>query len=633
MKKLFILLLLIPILASSATYHIKNGGNNALTGLSDAQAWETITYLNSVFYTMTAGDSVVFNRGDVFYGRIYPTKEVIIGAYGTGADPIITGFTEVTGWTSIGGGIYSKSISPQTAINFITIDDELMGMGRYPDKGKYLTVKSHATNVSITDGQIYGGTQYWDNAEAVIRKNGYVLDRCTITDHTDSTLTYTSLGSSDEATNGYYYFIQNSIKTLTDFGEWSYSAGTLSVYFGELDPDDFVVKAPTLDTLYYNYSFPDVTVTDLNFTGANLTAVLLKEVDNSVVKNCTISFAGTGIYTQATDAVIEYNTINDVYLKGIECIWDNDLVRYNTITDVGMIEGMAKAGSIIAGIDNSGDGNTIEFNTITNSGYHGIAFAGTGTKINKNFISYFCVNLNDGAGVYTDNNIYTGRQITDNIILNGVGRSAEPYGQPDFAQGIYMDTESDDIMVSGNTIASCSGKGIMVSNANNIDIWDNILYNNKVGFYALEHSVGHTLTDISIRRNTFACKLTEIPLELQSNYGTIYPGLTMDSNMYVRVSPVIVTSYEAGVDVTWVNRNLTQWKAYSSTDALSLYNPTSRLYFDYSVSGKSVSGLTGFLNLLGASTTSYTIEQYGSVVLVPPATYSKVRSNGRTIKN
>ena len=81
-----------------ATYYIKNAGNDALDGLSDANAWATIAELNS--HALNSGDTVLFNRGDEWRERIYRTAQdgITLSAYGSGARPIITGRDVLPGW-------------------------------------------------------------------------------------------------------------------------------------------------------------------------------------------------------------------------------------------------------------------------------------------------------------------------------------------------------------------------------------------------------------------------------------------------------------------------------------------------------------------------------------------------------
>src|SRR3712207_2097522 len=56
--------------------------------------WKTIDKLNTIFASLLPGDSVLFKRGETFYGSIIVGKSgtsilpITIGAYGTGAKPV-----------------------------------------------------------------------------------------------------------------------------------------------------------------------------------------------------------------------------------------------------------------------------------------------------------------------------------------------------------------------------------------------------------------------------------------------------------------------------------------------------------------------------------------------------------------
>ena len=104
-----------------ATYYVKNGGNNAASGLSDALAWETFAYAASKTYS--AGDSILFKRGDTFaisYNTTWTLSGtgsegnvITVGAYDSGAKPILTQLETTSGsWTYYGSGnIWYKSIA------------------------------------------------------------------------------------------------------------------------------------------------------------------------------------------------------------------------------------------------------------------------------------------------------------------------------------------------------------------------------------------------------------------------------------------------------------------------------------------------------------------------------------------
>ncbi|MFA5961154.1 MAG: right-handed parallel beta-helix repeat-containing protein [Parcubacteria group bacterium] len=61
--------------ASAATYYVKNGGNDSLSGLDDANAWETIAKVEA---TVTSGDMVYFRSQDVWESSI--TSGVVLHA-------------------------------------------------------------------------------------------------------------------------------------------------------------------------------------------------------------------------------------------------------------------------------------------------------------------------------------------------------------------------------------------------------------------------------------------------------------------------------------------------------------------------------------------------------------------------
>lgn len=214
MKKLLILIFLFASLAVNATvYYVSTAGNDGNNGLTTSTTWATITKVNTVWNagTFNPGDQILFNKGDTFNGTITVKESgtvgnpITVGAYGTGANPIITGFTTISGWTNYGGGIYSKVISSASAINMVTVNEVQYGMGRFP-KTIYNTYESFNAAISITDNQLTASPN-WTGAEAVIRKNDWTADRCIITNHSGTTLTYTSRGTSQVPYSvGFGYF-------------------------------------------------------------------------------------------------------------------------------------------------------------------------------------------------------------------------------------------------------------------------------------------------------------------------------------------------------------------------------------------------------------------------------------------
>jgi uncharacterized repeat protein (TIGR02059 family) len=607
LKNAFIILLLFfNTIASATDYYISSSGNDSNNGLSSSTAWKTITKVNTIFSTFKPGDRILFKRGDTFYGTINVNASgsagnpITIGAYGTGANPIITGFTTISGWTNEGSGIYSKSVPCESNPNILTIDRVQFGMGRYPNAGTNLIIDSHSTNVSITDADLNSATTNWTGAEVVIRKNEYIMDRCQITNHVSHTITYTDANNSEDATDGYYYFIQNNLRTLDQFGEWYYNGTKLYVYFGADTPTNHVVEIPTLNRLVYiKFNFPYITIDGLSFKGANNEVIYFYGADYGIVKNCDIDFAGgNGIWMESANGLIDNNIINHVNQDGIMLVRSNTNITNTTIKNVGVIEGIGAAGSYTNGIDDQAGGGLIQYNVIDSVGTNGIKFGGVGTigvSIKSNLISNFSICMNDKGGIYTggdwNNHTFNSEAIIDkNIVLNGIGNKGKS-SYDILAQGIYLDSYSYGITVTNNSVANCRGSGLYTSNCSHITLQNNTCYNNQKAMAFLEWGSSDVVLNNTMEDNIFFAKgSTDLTLEFQSQSGTIGSFGTSDRNYYAR--PIddnsTIYTYEGGIPSS-VYMTLAKWQTYTGQDANSHKSPititnTNDIRFEYNAS-------------------------------------------------
>lgn len=118
MRNRCLILLTLPFLLFAvngwgATYYVKNGGNDGANGLSDANAWASLSKVNSTSFS--PGDSILFKRGSSWPGVLGPGNpgtsggRITYGAYGTGSLPIIDG-----GWhTAAAAGVNVSYITFQ----------------------------------------------------------------------------------------------------------------------------------------------------------------------------------------------------------------------------------------------------------------------------------------------------------------------------------------------------------------------------------------------------------------------------------------------------------------------------------------------------------------------------------------
>ncbi|HWH63907.1 MAG TPA: hypothetical protein VNS50_11560, partial [Ginsengibacter sp.] len=263
MKKLLVILsLFLSQCLSATTYYVSVAGNGTNNGTSISTTWN-LDKLNSAFSRLSAGDNVLLKRDDIFYGTLTANKSgasgspITIGAYGTGANPVITGFTNVTAWTNLGSNIWesASAVSTLSTCNLVVINGVNTAMGRYPNTG-YLTYQSAASNTSITSGSLTG-TPNWTGAELVIRKERWILDRNTVTSQSGGTLNYSGGGYNGKANFG--FFIQNDVRTLDQQNEWYYNPSTKKIrIYSTTSPRG--IQVSTVDNLLYINSKNYITV-------------------------------------------------------------------------------------------------------------------------------------------------------------------------------------------------------------------------------------------------------------------------------------------------------------------------------------------------------------------------------------
>ena len=587
MKKILsILLYLLSLSASATNYYVKNGGNDALAGTSDANAWETVTKVNSVWNagTLAPGDSILFNRGDEWTGVTLTVREsgtsghpIVVSAYGSGAKPIISGLTTLSTWIDEGNGIYSKVITSESQTNMVLVDGIQVRMGRYPDAGTNLTYTTVPSSSQITDPEI-GNTTDWAGAEIVINKNDWTLDRCGVTNLTANVFTFSNLGTAQTPDANRYYFIQNDLRCVTSTNEWyhDYSGGKFYIYG---DPAAKVVKMATINNCIYNNRYDYITIENLDIQGSILSGIeLTTQSDYCIIKNCTIRYCGeNGIMSRNhlsntyDNNTITYCNTAGIYVYGETANYltiTNNLISYCGIIPGGSYDAIPNNGIYVSGVTNT----LVQYNNISNIGSAGISFNGNDVEIRNNFINYPCMLLDDGAGIYTGGSTWTGRIIDGNIILNsGVGNS-----NSDLAEGIFCDENAAFITISNNVIANCKDSGIKFHKASRNTVTNNLCYNNYTGIY-FHASVASTIYDNVMNYNKFIAKsATQIALRASSVANDIDDFLSSaDYNYYARPIDDDEVFNTNQPSTGTIYRTLEGWQSFTGQDLNSLGSPVS----------------------------------------------------------
>lgn len=564
MKLLLTILFFISLDAGAANYYVSASGSDGNNGTSTGSSWLSISKVNA--QTFAAGDSILFRRGDTFYGALIPGQSgsagnpIVYGSYGSGARPIITGFVTLSSWSSIGGGVY-QSLCPACNLkdNMVIRDGVEQNIGRWPNTG-YRTYQTFVSNTSITDASLTG-TPNWTGGEVVIRKTDWIIDRNKITGHSTGTLTYTPASSYPGIAN-FGYFIQNDSLTLDTLGEWFLSPSlNMKMYFGGLNPASYTIKTSTIDTLVYLNGKSYITFDHIHLQGANIAALSLNGASNINFQNSSItysgenaiSFSGASAHDSILHCTVRYTNNNVLYRANV-CTATYPVIMYDTVAYSGFIAGM--------GMSDDENYNAFslfdvphalyQYNKIDTVGYMGINFGGDATVVQNNAINYICFQKQDGAGIYsytsgsgTDSVTFQQRIVKSNIVSNSIGAPVgTPFAYPVQANGIYMDNYSSQVTVDSNTEIGCANNAVTLNCAHNVSVTNNISYlnNGEVNIISQNAQPSYNLTicknttvrtakvsTIQNNTNVVAVNNRDVYLDLPGTYTSV--GV-LDSNYY-----------------------------------------------------------------------------------------------------
>ena len=604
MKKVITFLLIaVSYYANATNYYVSSTGNDVANGLTTGTAWKTTSKVNS--FAFATNDSILFKRGDVFYGAIVVARsDLKYSAYGTGAKPVISGLTTVSGWALVSSGIYQATLNAKSPLNFVTLNGQPQMIARYPNSN-YLSYEAYSGLSSITDNEL-PGTPNYTGAEVVIRKSQWNIDRNVITNHTGGTIGYrqgrtqiNNYGATKYMPfgNNYGYFLQNDSRFLDVLGEWVFDsvANKLQVYFGGVDPTSVVVKASTIDTLVRVGAYSNISISNINFEGAGLSAIYAVGGSGINISNCDINGAGAkGIQMRTVSNVtITGNTVNWCLSNAIQVLsstLSDVTIVNNTIKNTAQYEGMLSNfdgtdGKAIVAITNN---LNITYNRIDTTGYSGIDFNGNNVLVSNNTVNYFCNKMDDGAAYYTWRGgtddapaaRYFNRTLSNNIAFNGIGAPDGTAGGKAAAHGFYNDGMANCVTVTGNTFYDCSGGGITLNNPDSIVIRNNSIYNCSAGIRFTRWPWG-SINNLIINRNIiFGTNENQLAL-FYANNGVNSPVATtfqealrsvgsIDSNYYSGQNelPFGFDQYAntGGANVKTSPQSMQSWQAFSLFD-------------------------------------------------------------------
>lgn len=503
----------VPLMATK--YYVKTGGNNSLSGTSIANAWATVAKVNG--FSFAVGDTVLFEGGSTFVGPLIPPRNGVSGrpmvfaSYGTG-QAIISGMTTLTSWSNLGSNIWECTPSPilKSMCNILTINAVPQRLGRTPNSTFY-TYQSATTSQLVTNALGSSPSSYV-GAEVVMRCNPFIMQRMTITaqstasSNTTITFARTAQGmdngnaqGAQQGSSGYGFFLQRFAASLDQQGEWYYNRTTNKMrLYSTSNPSGFTIKASYIDTLIVLGSRSYITLDNLAIEGAGIYAVYgnVSTTGNLIIKNCTFNNNTRAIYLwNCFASQVISNTVNNSFNAGIMVVNRQNkqiTIDSNTVTNTGKLVGNGifptneNLNAIVTQTDSTRSSNFVRVrrNVVRSTGYMAIKFNGSNVRVSQNVTDSFCINIDDGGGIYTfvynDSTViwnYSNRIVDSNFISNNVGAPAGTNRTTPDAIGYYMDDQVNYVNGYHNTIWNIPGNGAQFNNPRYMTFTDNTVYN------------------------------------------------------------------------------------------------------------------------------------------------------------
>lgn len=601
MRQLLTIFLFLPYLLQAKNIYVSSsGGNDSNNGLTTVAAYKSITKINAIFSSLSPGDSVLFKRGDTFLGSLVLSRSglsgnpIIIGAYGTGAKPNLSGLVTLHTWTSLGSNLYDCTPDSTLKANcsVVTFNGYPREVGRYPNTNSYLlysSATSTTVNTSLTGSPSYVGS------EIVMKYVTYALSKKTITAQSGGALTVTtgqgidngSANQNPSSGSNRGYFLQRFQNSLDANGEWYYNPTTHKMrIYSTVNPSTLTIKASFKDTVINCNSRTYITFDNLQIEGAGIYAIESYNGSNITVQNCDLINNTRAIYMwNATKPTIQnnyiHNSFNNAILIGGNSGTPSSQVNIlsNYVDSSGMLTGMASFNSdanMKAIVSRTGAGtigtyNNIIGNTVKHSGHMGIQFQGSNVLVRRNWVDSFCERLQDGGGFYTfvfNTAVvpagYYNRVIDSNMVSNAVGTGVWGIGSDQNVDvaGIYMDDQTPNVVIKNNTVWNVPGNGVQMNTPTNISVTDNTFYNCLYAFN-LNKRVFGTVSGNSASRNIIYQKAST-----QYNFYSVNDAL----------SPQTETQWLQGMiimDSNWVsNLKTSGYRSLTNSGGLGDYNQT-----------------------------------------------------------
>jgi hypothetical protein len=313
-------------------------------------------------------------------------------------------------------------------------------------------------------------------------------------------------------------------------GEWSWHAGKLVVQLPEGEsPNDSKLQAVVQPYgVWLAAGVRHVTINGLEFRQLEKAGIGggWHVGDVTISDNTFRDIHGSGVWFDSASAriAVTRNQFSDILGRGISLLESaNSEIAFNDLKRIGLSRGHGwsgvngASGILVHNTERKVQSdttfahhNTVRYNRVDSCGYSGIRVDGHHNLVEYNVIDHCSMTLNDGANLYcfaaspgvTHHSIFR-----NNIVRYSIGDSKATPGNPNLAFGIYIDNNSHDMLVEGNTVIATGASGIVNNDASfNNTFRNNTIYDCQEGLGFAEWANVGKIYGLLVEGNTIVAK-------------------------------------------------------------------------------------------------------------------------------
>ncbi|MBP8822099.1 MAG: right-handed parallel beta-helix repeat-containing protein [Flavobacteriales bacterium] len=487
-------------LAYATDYYVAPNGNDGANGTSPSTPWNSITRVNQATYGLQPGDRILFKRGGTWRGELIlgssgtAGQPITVGAYGSGAKPVIKGSMPVSNWTVHQGSIWKSPVAVGS-VRQVYVGGQRMTPARYPNSGWLRNNQGGGSQLQSNDLSQPNG--YWNGAVCVLRSSNWSFDTLRVAGYNGGTLQFTSPVTYLE-NNPWGFYMRGKLSEVDSPGEWYFDAADHMLYLWPLNngnPNSQTVEAAVYQNgvnCYWQRAY--LKVQDLEFRHQAIAGIRNDGANHITITGCTFSDLYHGISSAGQATTVSGNEFRDTYATATFLLDNNALVEGNEYTRIALLEGEGESSWGYFGIRALGNDVVIRANHLDSIGYIGIS-AERNALVERNVVLRSVALLNDGGSIAIDH--ADGLVIQDNIVGDPIGRMdngvamVSPYNE-NMTMGIYFgNTSIKNTVVQRNTVYGCHGAGIHVDHtmvSSGIAVKNNVLFNNKIQLTLSDYS-------------------------------------------------------------------------------------------------------------------------------------------------